>query len=203
MNDDGSRYKPLRAPPVPVDNSRPSNSLFPPYHPERTSSLPQSVAPEANQRSSSPQSSHQASSSTSARSVEKGKGAGVVETKRGSVWQRFTRFILVVLPRGWTLEYVSCFISIAAFMSLVIVLSQFDQKPMPSWPLGITLNTLLALLAAISQACFVYPVVQGLSQMKWNWFSSKERPLVDFESFDGASRGAWGSILLVFRTKGR
>jgi hypothetical protein len=26
---------------------------------------------------------------------------------------------------------------------------------------------------------------------------------VDFESFDNASRGAWGSILLVFSTKGR
>jgi hypothetical protein len=123
--------------------------------------------------------------------------------KKKSIWHKFTYFFLVVLNRGWSIEYISCLISVAAYVSIVLVLNRYDQKAMPSWPLGISLNTLLAFLTAISQTCFVQPVVQGLSQMKWNWFAGKDRPLVDFESFDNASRGAWGSILLVFSTKGR
>lgn len=123
--------------------------------------------------------------------------------KKKPLWQKFTHSFLVVLNRGWSIEYISCLISVAAYMTIVLVLNRYDQKAMPSWPMGITLNTLLAFLTAVSQTCFVQPVVQGLSQMKWNWFAGKSRPLADFESFDNASRGVWGSVLLVFSTKGR
>jgi hypothetical protein len=128
---------------------------------------------------------------------------GNSRTEKKSIWQKFTYFFFVILNRGWSIEYISCLISVAAYVSIVVVLNRYDQKAMPSWPMGITLNTLLAFLTAVSQTCFVQPVVQGLSQMKWNWFAGKDRPLVDFESFDNASRGAWGSILLVFSTRGR
>ncbi|KAM7198920.1 Protein of unknown function (DUF3176) domain containing protein [Naviculisporaceae sp. PSN 640] len=40
------------------------------------------------------------------------------------------------------------------------------------------------------------PVVECLSQWKWNWFEL-EQPLVDFDTFDKASRGFLGSILLL------
>jgi hypothetical protein len=40
--------------------------------------------------------------------------------------------------------------------------------------------------------------------LKWFWFySDKSRDAVDFEIFDKASRGAWGSFLLLCHTKGR
>ncbi|OKL55369.1 hypothetical protein UA08_09378 [Talaromyces atroroseus] len=166
-----SRYEPQRTAPASVDNRRSSNSLFPPYYPERTSSLPRSNSSEAEQRRNS-QASNTISSQTLPGEVEEEGGGGGGEesakAKRRSIWQRYYHFLLVVLPRGWSIEYISCFISVAAFVSLMVVLNQYDNKRMPSWPLDITLNTLLALLTAVSQTCFVYPVVQGISQMKWN-----------------------------------
>lgn len=178
-----------------------SSGLFPPYYPERSTSLPPSDTSSTGQRSQS-----QASNKTSSQVYTQeaiGAVAGDSAPKNKSLWQKFTYFFVVLLGRGWCIEYISCIISVAAYVSIVLVLNRYDQKVMPSWPMGITLNTLLAFLTAVSQTCFVQPVVQGLSQMKWNWFAGKSRPLADFESFDNASRGAWGSILLVFSTKGR
>lgn len=40
-----------------------------------------------------------------------------------------------------------------------------------------------------------------ISSYRFNGKKSKE--IWDFEIFDKASRGAWGSVLLLFRTKGR
>ncbi|KAF5685296.1 hypothetical protein FDENT_6290 [Fusarium denticulatum] len=36
-----------------------------------------------------------------------------------------------------------------------------------------------------------------LSQSKWNWLCGAAQPLVDFDRFDAASRGAWGSLRLL------
>ena len=41
---------------------------------------------------------------------------------------------------------------------------------------------------------------QGLGQLKWAWFKSS-KSLVDFSVFDKASRGPWGSVLLLFSFK--
>ncbi|KAK0745328.1 hypothetical protein B0T21DRAFT_280461 [Apiosordaria backusii] len=49
---------------------------------------------------------------------------------------------------------------------------------------------------------FIYPLVQALSQQRWNWFKTP-RSLDDFRVFDEASRGPWGSLILMVRMKGR
>ncbi|KAK0744305.1 hypothetical protein B0T21DRAFT_281774 [Apiosordaria backusii] len=46
------------------------------------------------------------------------------------------------------------------------------------------------------------PLVECISQWKWNWFDL-ERPITDFDIFDKASRGVFGSILLLKLLKGR
>ncbi|KAF2804551.1 uncharacterized protein BDZ99DRAFT_525387 [Mytilinidion resinicola] len=42
------------------------------------------------------------------------------------------------------------------------------------------------------------PVSSAISQAQWTWFS-RERPFYDFHVFDQASRGAWGSLILLLR----
>ncbi|KAL1967365.1 hypothetical protein VTN77DRAFT_3149 [Rasamsonia byssochlamydoides] len=103
----------------------------------------------------------------------------------------------------WLFEVLSCLISIVALIGIVILLQRYDQQPAPQWPLGITLNTVLAFLTTVSKAAFAYPVLVALSQMKWNWYATQKRPLSDFEAFDEASRGSLGSIKLLIATKGR
>lgn len=196
-----SHHESQRAASVSPINSEETSSLFPPYYLERSPSPSRTNSPEVVQKTQS-QASNKNSTQLVTQNLVGDDEDGLVPKER-SIWRKLSSFFLLGLPRSWLIEYVSSFISIAAFVSIVVVLHQYDQKSMPSWPLDITLNTLLALLTAVSQTCFVYPVVQGLSQMKWNWFTGRERPLVDFENFDNASRGAWGSMLLVFSTKGR
>lgn len=103
--------------------------------------------------------------------------------------------------KGWLPELIWSIISIASVAALAGVLSRFDGHRLPEWPLGLTLNTLIAFLATLARAAFVIPVSESLSQLKWLWYR-KERPLKDFQDFDSASRGPWGSIQLLKTTKG-
>lgn len=201
-------YESLRRVPIPPsfsynNNNNNNNDLFPQYYSHsRNSSRARSDTSSSSSGTTEviplPASSNKNTTRVGAHDVEKIKGS-----KGKSGWRGCAHFFLEVLPRGWSIEILSCIMSLAALVAIIIVLKEYDQQTMPSWPLGITLNTLLAFLTAISQAGFFNPVFQGLSQMKWNWFVDKDKPLADFEKFDNASRGSWGSFLLVFSMKGR
>ncbi|KAF4949626.1 hypothetical protein FSARC_13419 [Fusarium sarcochroum] len=102
----------------------------------------------------------------------------------------------------WYPEMLWCFISIGCFVVLVLVLIHYNEEPLPKWPLGLTLNTAIALLTTLSRTGFVLPICECISQLKWLWYR-KERPLTDLQTFDEASRGPWGSLklLVTMRTK--
>lgn len=102
---------------------------------------------------------------------------------------------------AWLGELIWSIISLASLVALVALLHRFDKRPLPQWPLGLTLNTAIALLATFARAAFVIPVSESLSQLKWLWYL-RARPLKDFQDFDAASRGVWGSIQLAKTTKG-
>ncbi|TDZ53612.1 hypothetical protein CTRI78_v006863 [Colletotrichum trifolii] len=98
----------------------------------------------------------------------------------------------------WWLE-ILCIVSGFSTLTLILfVLAAHDEKPLPEWPLGITLNTFLAFCTAICKASLMIPVCLAISQTQWTWFQ-KERPLYDFHIIDQASRGSWGSMLLIWR----
>ncbi|CAI0651714.1 unnamed protein product, partial [Colletotrichum noveboracense] len=93
-------------------------------------------------------------------------------------------------------------LSIASLGALVVLLYGFNDQPLPDWPSGITVNTAVAFISTVARTAFTVPVAEGLSQCKWNWFKKKPRHLRDFDLFDSASRGPWGSMSLLIRTKG-
>ncbi|KAL3297287.1 Carboxylic ester hydrolase [Colletotrichum asianum] len=103
---------------------------------------------------------------------------------------------------AWWQEILCCAISIVSLVVLIVFLHIFNGKPLPAWPSGITVNAVVAFLSTIARTAFLIPVVEGLSQCKWNWFKQKSRPLKDFDLFDQASRGPWGGLILLGRTKG-
>lgn len=84
----------------------------------------------------------------------------------------------------------------AAFITILIYV---QDKSSPTWPLFQTLN----MLSRVASAALILPVSEALGQLKWNWFQAKSKTMWDFEIFDNASRGPWGSALLLVRTKGR
>ncbi|KAF2012500.1 hypothetical protein BU24DRAFT_484153 [Aaosphaeria arxii CBS 175.79] len=103
----------------------------------------------------------------------------------------------------WLIEYFSWALSLFTFLWITLVLSMRQDKPLPSWPLSITINALISVLSAVMKSSLLLPVGEAIGQLKWNWFRSGERPLVDFEAYDGATRGPWGSVLLLWTSRAR
>ncbi|KAF5003079.1 hypothetical protein FDECE_10360 [Fusarium decemcellulare] len=97
---------------------------------------------------------------------------------------------------SWWPELSCGIISIASLIGLIVVLRDVNGKSLPDWPLGLTLNTLIAFLSTICRAAFIIMIAEGLSQLKWLHFR-QGTPLTHFQIFDDASRGPWGSIRLM------
>ncbi|KAH7364379.1 hypothetical protein BKA65DRAFT_491161 [Rhexocercosporidium sp. MPI-PUGE-AT-0058] len=102
----------------------------------------------------------------------------------------------------WFLEIFCLVVGVLTFAANIAVLAVFHNKPLPQWPFGITLNTLIALISAVTNACLAVPLASGFGQLKWNWFKRKPSPLTDMELFDDASRGSWGAAKLISSGRG-
>lgn len=106
--------------------------------------------------------------------------------------------------KRWLLEVISWSLSAACMAGIVIMLLKYQDRRIPNWPLGLTLNAYISVLAKIASAALLLPVSEALGQLKWSWFQGdNSKKMWDFEIFDNASRGPWGSLLLIIRTKGR
>ena len=114
-------------------------------------------------------------------------------------------YYLTILT-SWRGEILSLFLAILALISIVVVLDHFDGRPLSDWSLTVSLNVVIAFLVMICHVSLLVPLTEGLSQLKWNWFARGERPLRDFEIFEGVSRaggGPVGSLKFLFMRKGR
>lgn len=107
-----------------------------------------------------------------------------------------------VLKR-WLFEILSWIISAVCMGSIVVVLIYLKDRKVPRWPFGLTLNAFIAVVSRVASAALLLPTTEALGQLKWSWFLEGSKQMWDFEIFDNASRGPWGAILLLIRTKGR
>ncbi|KAF1978756.1 hypothetical protein BU23DRAFT_524254 [Bimuria novae-zelandiae CBS 107.79] len=106
--------------------------------------------------------------------------------------------------KRWLIEIISWSLSAACMAGICVMLILYKDKNIPRWPLGLTLNAYISVLAKVASAALMLPVSEALGQLKWSWFQGDDsKKLWDFELFDSASRGPWGSFLLLIRTKGR
>ncbi|KAF2663538.1 hypothetical protein BT63DRAFT_484263 [Microthyrium microscopicum] len=64
----------------------------------------------------------------------------------------------------------------------------------------INLSTVVALLSTVIRALIVAVVEQVISQLKWNSYQ-RQRPLEQLLLHDRASRGPWGSLILLFKIR--
>ena len=105
--------------------------------------------------------------------------------------------------KRWLLEIISWFISAVCMGAILVLLFVYKDKRQPGRLLGLTLNAYVAVLSKIASAALLLPTSEALGQLKWSWFQKGAKKMWDFEIFDNASRGPWGSVLLLIRTKGR
>ena len=111
------------------------------------------------------------------------------------------------IVKRWLLEIVSWLFSAICMAAVIGVLVKLQDQPLTKWVLaektGLTLNTYISILSKMAGAALILPVSEALGQLKWSWFLEHSKQMWDFEIFDNASRGPWGSLLLLVRTKGR
>jgi hypothetical protein len=96
----------------------------------------------------------------------------------------------------WSWELAACLIAIITLGGIIAVLRIYDGKTQPNWPAGVNLNAIVALLVTLMKAAMATYIAESLSQLKWSWFN-EARKLSDLSALDSASRGPWGSALLL------
>jgi hypothetical protein len=75
------------------------------------------------------------------------------------------------------------------------------DQPLYLWP-----SPLIAVdvFGKVASACLILPISKAIGCFKWARFNSTDsKDAVDFEIFNKASRGAWGSFFLLFQTNRR
>ena len=116
---------------------------------------------------------------------------------------------------AWAIEISSFFLATLALAAIFITLAIHSDRPMSQWPKLISINSLIAIFTAVLKAALMMPVAEGIvyhsvsrtqltlgtgiGQLKWHWFR-QPHSLVDLDRIDAASRGPWGSFLLIFTT---
>ncbi|KAJ5620237.1 hypothetical protein N7510_004221 [Penicillium lagena] len=106
---------------------------------------------------------------------------------------------------NWMVETVSAFFAMISFTVLIVILKHYEGISPTAWPFaGLTLNGLIAALATITRVALSILISSSLGQYKWLWYSQvSPRKMRDIDTFDQASRGVWGSVVLLWRLKGR
>ncbi|KAI0526157.1 hypothetical protein F5B22DRAFT_584661 [Xylaria bambusicola] len=98
----------------------------------------------------------------------------------------------------WLWEILSIILSGSCLVLTTVLLKIYDQKPPPQFIYGITLNALISILATFSKSSLLVAVAGAMSQLKWRWFlDQKGRSMLDTQLFEDASRGPWGSAILL------
>ena len=102
----------------------------------------------------------------------------------------------------WALELGSMVLGTISIVVVAILLLGVDGDEMPQWQLGITVDTVLSLLAGFSKSCLLMPTAEALGQIKWTSSTTKVKRAIDVERIDKATRGTWGSLVLIIRARG-
>jgi len=101
---------------------------------------------------------------------------------------------------GWWGELVSLSLSVLFALTIVHMLRTIDNKPLSSWKY-MEPNSLAAVFSTLLKILLLYPVTEGLGQLKWVHFE-KPRRLNLIQALDDASRGPWGAVTLLWKAKG-
>ncbi|ETI26630.1 hypothetical protein G647_10391 [Cladophialophora carrionii CBS 160.54] len=82
------------------------------------------------------------------------------------------------------------------------ILFAYDNRRVPDLPDGLNINAIISLLASFAKAALLVVVAAALRQEKWLWFIDKPRPLATVDAFEEASRGPYGSAMLILSRRG-
>jgi hypothetical protein len=101
--------------------------------------------------------------------------------------------------KRWFFEITAWVISALCLCAIVTTYAIVKERPLAE--LG-SILVITNILGKVTTAALIIPTTEALGQLKWNWFN-RSNAIWDFEIFDKATRGPWGAVMLLYRTKGR
>ncbi|KAE9984652.1 hypothetical protein EG327_004966 [Venturia inaequalis] len=111
------------------------------------------------------------------------------------------RKVKALRAERWLWEILSLLTACASLIGFMFLLKNYDNQASPQWPHGLSLNTVVSVMSTVFRINILVPVAAGISQMGWICLARRERRLDDIACFDAASRGPWGCLRLLGRTK--
>lgn len=153
-------------------------------------------------RPTMPQSSHASKQNLSIVSSDDQASQSSKSTRKR--FHKASRRWVQLTSNWWLWELASMALSALCLCSIGLLLGFYNNRTLPKqWPLGITLNTYIAIFSAFFKYALAVPVNAAMGQLKWIRFRTSPKPLMDFERLDDASRGPWGSLMVLLRTRDR
>ncbi|RPB07112.1 hypothetical protein P167DRAFT_568794 [Morchella conica CCBAS932] len=109
--------------------------------------------------------------------------------------------------RALLLQLLALGVSALALGMTAFVVWVFDNNPaqtfhtdiVSGWSTAVTLNAVLAWLAAVAKVALMWPLAECIGQMRWVLFAERPRRLADFESIGGAGRDVFGAVGWIFK----
>lgn len=109
------------------------------------------------------------------------------------VRNRFSR----MMHHFWMIEVISCLISFLCLGLIILLFLAYDGKKQETQGIYSGLPTTTAnVLVTLMRTAMVLPVGTALAQLQWSWFTT-EQQLADMETFADATRGPFGSMILL------
>lgn len=102
---------------------------------------------------------------------------------------------------SWWREIVATIFSITSMGLVLLLVLKINNTSLESWnfhvgSISIQPNTLISVLTTVGQTLMMVPVAACIGQLKWRYFR-RARHLHHMQLMDDASRGPWGSLLLL------
>ncbi|TID19062.1 hypothetical protein E2P81_ATG06041 [Venturia nashicola] len=115
------------------------------------------------------------------------------------VKNKFSRMI----HHFWMIEVISCLISFLCLGLIILVFLAYDGKKQETHGIYSGLpTTTVNILITLMRTAMVLPVGTALAQLQWSWFKT-EQQLADMETFADATRGPFGSMILLSKMSQR
>ncbi|KAK3345783.1 hypothetical protein B0T25DRAFT_520344 [Lasiosphaeria hispida] len=99
---------------------------------------------------------------------------------------------------AWRWETLSSVVSVASMALVLSILANINDMALSDWPLPIQPNSLIAICTTLGKSAMMVLVASCISQLKWKYFAHRPRPLHHLQTIDDASRGPWGSLVVLF-----
>ncbi|KAK3385603.1 hypothetical protein B0H63DRAFT_544004 [Podospora didyma] len=109
----------------------------------------------------------------------------------------------VLLPsqRGWWWwEIGAVALSAISLVCLVVFLVKIDETALESWSQPVEPSFLIAILTTTIKMAILVPIASCINQLKWRYLWRGESTTVEgLQRMEDASRGVWGSVLMLTR----